>query len=305
LDKFHRKGLFAPVQVELGTQHLAVKGWKMRGGAGQIAPSAGVWQAVAPTAGRPAIYRATFTAEPPGAVGAHPILRATFRDLSRGTMWLNGHNLGRYPEKIPLAGMYLPECWLVHGRNTLTVFDEEGRGPDRVKLYVETAASREVIRVSEACDPVTPLVLPTDSHHMDPAAANKGNLAYGCPARASSSESERPAGNATDGDPDTRWCASSAKAGEWLQVDLGAAKKLSGCEIQWEKEDTLYRYIVEGSADGRTWTMLSDQRHSQDKSQEQKMAFSGSEIRYVRVTVTGLEGDAWASICELKVFAGK
>ena len=68
-------------------------------------------------------------------------------------MWLNGHNLGRYPEKIKAPGLYLPECWLKEGENMLVVFDEEGAPITPVKLEVETAASREVIQVSEPCDP--------------------------------------------------------------------------------------------------------------------------------------------------------
>lgn len=62
--------------------------------------------------------------------------------MSRGTAWLNGHNLGRYPEKSPVDGLYLPESWLLPGKNTLMVFDEEGNAPNQVKIVVEAEASR-------------------------------------------------------------------------------------------------------------------------------------------------------------------
>ena len=105
LDNFARKGLFGPVQLTVGQEKVTVAPWKMRGGAG---PLDGKWQPVAATAGTPTFYRATFTAKNvPGR-----ILRVTSQGLTRGTMWLNGHNLGRYPEKIKAPGMYLPECWL-------------------------------------------------------------------------------------------------------------------------------------------------------------------------------------------------
>jgi len=39
-------------------------------------------------------------------------------------------------------GLYLPECWLKPGRNTLVIFDEEGHRPDRVKIVEETVADR-------------------------------------------------------------------------------------------------------------------------------------------------------------------
>ena len=91
------------------------------------------------------------------------------KSLSRGTAWLNGHNLGRYPEKIRCPGMYLPECWLKDGENTLVIFDETGASPHDVKLEIEKAASREVITVSEPCDASVPLVVPKDE---PPAAAS-------------------------------------------------------------------------------------------------------------------------------------
>ncbi len=138
-------------------------------------------------------------------------------------MWLNGHNLGRYPERIRVGGLYLPECWLVHGRNTLTVFDEAGNAPARVRLYVETAASREVIPVSQPCDPATVLVLQAALGLTDSATANRDNLAFDKPVRTSSAEADHAASAATDGNFETRWCRSSGKAGEWLEVDLQAA----------------------------------------------------------------------------------
>ena len=244
LDNFARKGLFGPVQVTVGGEKVTVTPWKMRGGVG---PLEGKWQPVAATAGIPAFYRATFTAKTvPGR-----ILRATSKGLTRGTMWLNGHNLGRYPEKIHAPGMYLPECWLKEGENRLVVFDEEGAAIDAVKLEVETAASREVITVSEPCDPSTPLVVPAEAKPVDPAAANKGNLAFKRPATASSTEAGNEPELACDGDPDTRWCAANGGTPQWWQVDLGGPHDLSGCEICWEADGRRYQYLVEGSADGR------------------------------------------------------
>jgi len=117
-----------------------IHGWKMRGGL--IAPL--VWKPnYFPNGlGTPGFYRTTFTAEPPSISGPHPILRASMQGMSRGTVWLNGHNLGRYPERSPVDGLYLPEAWLLPGKNTLMVFDEEGNSPSQIKIVVETVASR-------------------------------------------------------------------------------------------------------------------------------------------------------------------
>ena len=68
---------------------------------------------------------------------ATPILRRSAKGMSRGFAWLNGHNLGRYPERIQVDGLYLPECSLTPGPNDLTVLDEEGNPIAPEKLYVE------------------------------------------------------------------------------------------------------------------------------------------------------------------------
>ncbi len=129
---------------------IAVAGWKMHGGIAEPGTLTG-WKAgrTASGTGSPTYFRTTFTAAPPAAAGPHPILRVTTTGLSRGFVWLNGHNLGRYPEKIPINGLYLPEPWLNTGRNELVIFDEEGRAPTNVMLVIEQAASRVVVPMTE------------------------------------------------------------------------------------------------------------------------------------------------------------
>ncbi|HLK59856.1 MAG TPA: hypothetical protein VKU00_25060, partial [Chthonomonadaceae bacterium] len=127
-----------------------VRAWKMRGGLGDPQGELRQWQPVKDDKpwGAPAFYRAEFSAPPPGALGQHPILRVALRGMSRGSVWLNGHNLGRYPEKVPVDGIWLPECWLSTGKNTLIVFDEEGKSPSQVNLYVEERASRFTLEMN-------------------------------------------------------------------------------------------------------------------------------------------------------------
>ncbi len=127
-----------------------VTGWRMHGGIAEPGPLS-LWgpNAAPPADGAPAYYRATFTAKPPAATGPHPILRVTTDGLSHGVIWLNGHNLGRYPEKLPVNGLYLPEPWLKTGTNELVIFDEQGKAPTAVSLTVEQAASRFVVPMAE------------------------------------------------------------------------------------------------------------------------------------------------------------
>ncbi|MGO8764970.1 MAG: hypothetical protein ACLQSR_07530, partial [Limisphaerales bacterium] len=68
------------------------------------------------------------------------------------SVWVNGHNLGRYPEKIAAPGVYIPECWLNAGpnANTLVIYDERGHLPTQVQVQPETAASRDVVTLQSA-----------------------------------------------------------------------------------------------------------------------------------------------------------
>lgn len=139
-------GLGKPVRLvtQVG-EEVTSSGWKMRGGPGDPL-STSDWKPLA--SGQsfpgPAFFQATFTAAPPSAVGPHPIWRVISAGLGHGSVWVNGHNLGRYPEKVPINGLYIPECWLVSGKNTLVIYDEDGKTPDQVKIEAEVAASRDV-----------------------------------------------------------------------------------------------------------------------------------------------------------------
>jgi beta-galactosidase len=137
-------GLDKPVTLFSYRSDAPVIGWKMRGGIEQ-GLSETAWKPLPAGPGldgSPRYFRTHFTDSPPDASGPHPILRVVTSSLSAGFVWLNGHNLGRYPEKIPVNGLYLPECWLQRGDNTLVIFDEDGKRPSAAALTVETVASR-------------------------------------------------------------------------------------------------------------------------------------------------------------------
>jgi len=88
------------------------------------------WQkADAAVAGLPAFWKSTFTCEPDPAT--HVELGLSTDGLRAGNAWLNGHNLGECPQKVPL---YLPECWLKPGENDLVIFDLYGNRPDKIGI---------------------------------------------------------------------------------------------------------------------------------------------------------------------------
>ncbi len=128
------------------------------------------------------------------------------------------------------------------------------------------------------------------------------NLALGKPATASASQDEaRGAKSGNDGNPESRWCAPDNEPGYWWQVDLGKPEDLTGCKIVWEHDDVGYRYKVEGSEDGKTWTLLSDQTQTKERDQERTHKFLARGIRYIRLTLTGLEDGHWGSFFEFEV----
>jgi hypothetical protein len=145
------------------------------------------------------------------------------------------------------------------------------------------------------------------------AAAEPKNLALHKAATSSSIENdEHSAAQANDGDPDTCWRADDEPEGgpEWWQVDLGKAFDLASCQIRWPYAGKKYQYKVEGSADRKTWSLLSDQTAATTKKQVHKlplglMGQKADQIRYLKITVTGFDDGCWASISEVKVFGSE
>lgn len=131
------------------------------------------------------------------------------------------------------------------------------------------------------------------------------NLAAGKTATASASQDGHPPEHAIDGKGDTRWCSPNGDPGQWWQVDLGQPEDLTGCQVEWEMDGVNYRYRVEGSADGNSWSMLSDQTKSEDKDQVQRLTFEAKGVRYVRLTTTQLTPGCWGSFIEFEAYGTK
>jgi hypothetical protein len=56
--------------------------------------------------------------------------------MSKGTIHVNGHHLGRYWQIGPQEDYKIPVAWLKE-ENELLIFDEEGRTPERVRLLLD------------------------------------------------------------------------------------------------------------------------------------------------------------------------
>ena len=127
-----------------------------------------------------------------------------------------------------------------------------------------------------------------------PVAGSTGNLALGRAVTDSGSQGgarPNPAGNALDGDESTYWASKTlGAASQWLQVDLGKVETVSGSRLSWTSDKLHYQYRIEGSADALTWKLLLDGSKNTRPSPAED-AFDATEVRYVKFTLTGIEGN--------------
>ena len=136
-------GIDRPVRVNYFKDSKDITGWAMRGGISEPGEIDN-WSTLHAAEGWPTYFRTSFTVPAYGRTGEHPIWRVHTDSLGHGSVWVNGHNLGRYPEKVPAPGLFIPECWLKAGENELVVYDEDGKAPTQVRVLRETAASRVI-----------------------------------------------------------------------------------------------------------------------------------------------------------------
>lgn len=155
IDTLDRKGIWGNVTLQKAdgkSAAITVNNWRMQGGpCGATAGDGCVidfgsdvkgWAKLpAKSLRKPQFFRATLNLS--GKIYSNAIWRVITTSLSSGSVWVNGHNLGRYPEKIKINGMYIPDCWLKPGKNTIVVFDENGVLPNKVSIRAEMKASRD------------------------------------------------------------------------------------------------------------------------------------------------------------------
>ena len=123
------------------------------------------------------------------------------------------------------------------------------------------------------------------------------NLAAGCPVTVSSAQEQNPAAAVTDEDEGSRWAASDGSFPQTVEIDMKAPASMSAVEIIWENP-LAYVFRLETSGDGKTWFPAAEGKAVQGRS----LSPVRTHARYVRVVVTGVEGEAgWASIREIRV----
>jgi hypothetical protein len=138
----------SPVKrLELITWHsgAALDNWRMCGIEDGV-PSAGQ---VAAAGGRQPAWHVCEFAMPELPESARVRLKLRLTGMSKGSVWLNGINLGRYWQIGPQEDYKLPLAWLKES-NTLVLFDEEGRAPDKVRLLFDEQSFRRWTKLGKA-----------------------------------------------------------------------------------------------------------------------------------------------------------
>jgi len=139
-------GIDQPVRINAIGNATAISNWAMKGGTGNLYETQ-KWQAISGSDNQgPCFYRTKFTAH--FSKGQTFIWRVDPKKMGHGSVWVNGHNLGRYPEKIDAPGLYIPECWLHDGSNELLIYDEDGKRAGNVEVIAETAAGRTITNLA-------------------------------------------------------------------------------------------------------------------------------------------------------------
>ncbi len=152
-------------------------------------------------------------------------------------------------------------------------------------------------------------------------------LSYKKSAVASSYRQGHETAKALDEDIRSCWCPKGS-AGEWYRLDLGDVYEVHGIQLNFADVDVpmlevdkslrsnVYtsnryidpdptlrtRYLLEGSADGSEWFVLSDKRSAETNLPHDYLALDGVKLRYVRVTAEKLPYDEPFALSGLRVF---
>jgi hypothetical protein len=132
---------------------------------------------------------------------------------------------------------------------------------------------------------------------------------------------------ALDEDIRSCWCARGS-AGEWYRLDLGDVYEIHGIQLNFsdvevpmlevdkslrsnvytsnryiDPNPTLRtRYLLEGSADGSDWFVLTDKRSAETNLPHDYLELDGVKLRFVRVTAEKLPYDEPFALSGLRVF---
>ncbi len=111
-----------------------------------------------------------------------------------------------------------------------------------------------------------------------------------------------------DGSRTGKYWEAGAGVGNYVEVDLGEVRVIGEIKVFfWWDGRRYYQYYADASPDGRTWTMITDDRKNTIPSGKEGRSYRFSPIRarYVRlhVTANSFSKTGWAHVRELEIYA--
>ena len=173
---------------------------------------------------------------------------------------------------------------------------------DRVKVYQKLLNTDNNVNLTR---PITVTcygdTFTISGDTVTPPPISDTSLAFNKPVTFSGQQEGNEATHAVDGDTSTRW--SSQVFPQWITVDLGNLYNVNKTEVV-PYMDRAYRFKVEASTDGSNYTQIVDRTANTTGGSSIANTFTGTNARYVKLTVTGCYNDTtdWASISEFRVF---
>lgn len=103
------------------------------------------------------------------------------------------------------------------------------------------------------------------------------------------------------GNLDTHWAYKPVPG--WIQVDLGALKRVDYLRIAWYKgNERVYNYKVELSEDNSAWSQVFQGATKGDGLDHERANFTDKDARYVKMTVTSNSVNDYASVTDLQIW---
>jgi len=178
---------------------------------------------------------------------------------------------------------------------TAWVFDDQWWPSLLLDKYFRPSASGEYFRsrLLEANFPGIPTPpLPTPLPVSPTPTSKPGNLAYGKPGTASSTQTIYfPAKNAVDGNANTFW-SSAYSDPQWIQVDLGAIYKINRVVLSWEAAYGV-AYEIQISSDGSNWETLYSTTTGDGGIDDLSVSGSGRLIRMYGTSRAVINGKSY------------
>ena len=228
------------------------------------------------------------------------------------TLWGKGTNLRDYAMKEwsgMLTGFYAKrwEIFFTRMQEALDAgkpFNQAACHAEIYKFENDWSSARETYPAAPTGDSVAIARRLFDKYCPKPIA----NLALDKPVTCSSSLPGMDAGLANDGIIDTTeyWGTEAAPGrAAWWQVDFEKPTPVGRVVVVgFYGDNRHYGFTVEGSLDGKEWTMLADRRGNKEVSTKDGYTcrFDPHQVRYLRVTMTGNSANIGRHLVEVMAF---